>query len=426
MEKKLLQYRNEFQEALYQDFKKPFKETDLTELYPVLGEIRYAKSNLRNWMRPVSVDNAFTFAGTKSSVIRTGKGTCLIISPWNYPVALTFGPMVSAIAAGNTAIIKPSELTPFTSALMKKFVAELFPEEEMTLIEGDQDVSTKLLELPFDHILFTGSEQVGKIVMQAAAKNLTSVTLELGGKSPVYIHNDANIEDAAAKITAAKLVNAGQTCLAPDYILVHHDIKEQLFAALEVSFKMFYDKNSNGKQDNFASVIDHRHFERLENLHPEFKHTPACREKLLFEPVIIKDVQLSDPVMQQEIFGPVLPVISVMNEEEALKIIHRIPEPLSIYLFTRDRKIKNHFKNTTRSGSICYNDCAVQFLHPGLPFGGIHQSGIGRAHGKAGFLSFTEERVIFEQRIGFTMAKMLYPPYGSFKKKLVDLLLRYF
>ncbi len=225
LEKLLLRYRFKIQEALYKDFKKPATETDLTELFPVLGEIRYAKANLRNWMRPVSVDNPITFAGTKSSIIRNGKGVCLIISPWNYPLNLTFGPMVSAIASGNTAIIKPSELTPHTSALMKKMVEELFPEEEIVVITGNKETSEKLLELPFDHILFTGSEAVGKTVMHAAANHLTSVTLELGGKSPVYIHSDANIRDAAEKITAAKLVNAGQTCVAPDYILAHHDIR---------------------------------------------------------------------------------------------------------------------------------------------------------------------------------------------------------
>ena len=426
LEQQLHRFRIEIQEALYKDFKKPVSETDITELYPVLGEIRFAKANLRNWMRPVPIDNSLAFVGTKSTLIQTAKGVCLIISTWNYPIALTFGPLVSAIAAGNTIIIKPSETTPFTSALIKKIVEELFPEEEVAIIEGDGRIAQKLLELPFDHIFFTGSRAVGEKVMHAAAQHLTSFTLELGGKSPVYIHHDANINDAAAKITAAKLVNAGQTCIAPDYILVHQDLKEHLILALDKAFTAFYNKNNRGEQVNFASIVDQRHYNRLEELLHTNKRHKEVNENLLFEPVIIKDAKISDPVMMEEIFGPVLPVLGVLNEEEAIKIIHTLPEPLCIYIFTRDRKTKNHFKNNTRSGSICYNDCAVHFLNPALPFGGIHQSGIGRAHGKAGFLSFSEQRVVFEQRIGFTMAKMLYPPYGPLKKKLIDLLLKYF
>jgi len=426
LERSLHHYRLEIHEALYKDFKKPPTETDLTELYPVLNEIRNVKANLANWMRPVRVDNTLAFAGTKSTIVRNGKGVCLIISPWNYPFMLSFGPIVSAIAAGNTAIIKPSEVTPNTSLLIRKIVGELFPEEEFKVVTGEKETAEQLLKLPFDHILFTGNTTVGKKIMHAAAEHLTSVTLELGGKSPVYIHHDADVEDAASKITAAKLVNAGQTCVAPDYILVHRDLKNELIIALENSFTTFYNKNNKGDQKNFASVVNSKQYERLEKLYPDARQNHEFREQLLFEPVIIREADPETIIRQDEIFGPVLPVVTVMNEEEALKIIHQIPEPLCIYLFTVSRKIKNQFKNSTRSGSICYNDCAVHFLHPDLPFGGIHQSGIGRSHGKAGFLSFTEERVVFEQRIGFTMAKLLYPPYGPMKKKLINLLLKYF
>ncbi len=426
LEKTLHRYRKDFQEALYKDFRKTTTETDLTELYPLLSEIRHVRANLRNWLRDEVIENGLAFWGTKGTITRAAKGVCLIISPWNYPLVLTLGPLISAIAAGNTAIIKPSEFTPHTSAMLKKVIEELFPPEEVIVIEGKVEVAEQLLALPFDHIHFTGSTPVGKKVMESASSHLTSVTLELGGKSPVYIHSDANIKDAAAKITAAKLVNAGQTCIAPDYILVHHDLKESLIAALKKSFKTFYDPERKEEASNYTGIINTKHYERLENLHPGNKQLEDLKQKLLFEPVIIEEAGLNEPVMKEELFGPVLPVISVINEEEAIKIIHQLPEPLCIYVFSANHRITEHFRTSTRSGSICYNECAVHFLHPGLPFGGIRQSGLGRAHGKAGVLSFTDERVVFKQRIGITMAKLLYPPYNPLKKKVIDWLLKYF
>ena len=426
MEKALHRYRDSFREVLYLDFKKPNQETDLTELYPVLSEIRHVKSNLRNWARPQIIPNNLAFTGTRSKVTRNGKGVCLVISPWNYPVSLTLGPLVSAIAAGNTVIIKPSELTPNTSALLKQFVSELFPEDEVALVEGDKSMAEKLLQLPFDHIFFTGSKIAGKKVAQEAASSFASVTLELGGKSPVYIHHDADIPDAVSKLTASKLVNAGQTCVAPDYILVHHDVKQELIEGLQESFKTFYDKHHRGDQKNFASIISTKHYERLEKLTPGIKQPNDLKMGLLFEPILVSEFSMDSDLMKEEIFGPVLPVIGVYNEAEALKVIHSIPEPLSVYIFTASREIKRFFTNNTRSGSICFNDCAVQFLHPGLPFGGIRESGIGRSHGYAGFKAFSNERVIFEQRVGFTMAKLLYPPYNPMKKKIIEWLLKYF
>ncbi len=426
LENALHRYRADFQTALYNDFKKTTTETDLTELYPLLSEIRHVRSNLRNWLRPEVIENGLAFLGTKGTIIRSGKGVCLIISPWNYPVNLTIGPLISAIAAGSTAIIKPSEFTVHTSAILKKLIEEVFPPEEVIVIEGGKEVAEHLLALPFDHIHFTGSTYVGKKVMEAASKNLTSVTLELGGKSPVYIHNDAQVKDAAAKITAAKLVNAGQTCVAPDYILVHHDLKEELITALKKSFKTFYDPDSNKDTSNYTGIINAKHYERLEQLYPVRKQKELLKKNKFFEPVIIDATDLNDPVMKEELFGPLLPVISVMNEEEALKIIHQLPDPLCIYVFSASSRLTEHFTTSTRSGSICYNECAVHFLHPGLPFGGIRHSGMGRSHGKAGVYSFTDERVVFKQRVGFTMAKLLYPPYSPVKKKLIELLLRYF
>ncbi len=421
----LFRNRENFRKALFLDFNKPSAETDITEIYPVMKEIRHAKDQLRNWMRPRNAENGFAFKFTRNKIIYTGKGVCLVLSPWNYPVSLALGPIVSAIAAGNNVIIKPSELTPHTSQLLRKFIGEVFPEDEIAVVEGSSDAAIELLKLPFDHIFFTGGSETGKKVMKAAAENLSTVTLELGGKSPVYVHHDCNIQDAIDKITASKLINCGQTCVAPDYILVHHEVKQELITALEMSFRKYYNNTNEGKIVNYASVINERHYQRLQRL-SNSSDSPSRETGLFLKPKLMPDVSMQDPVMKEEIFGPILPVIGVINEGEAVKHIHSLPEPLSIYVFTRDRKVKELFKNYTRSGSICFNDCALHFLHPGLPFGGVGNSGMGRAHGKAGFLEFSNERVIFEQRTGFTMAKMLYPPHGRVKRKLIDWLLKYF
>lgn len=425
MEKSLLNYRQLFRDALFSDFRKPFAETDITELYVVLKEIRHAKANLRNWSRPQSKETPLALLGTSAQVVFESKGVCLILSPWNYPVNLALAPLVAAIAAGNAVLLKPSEHTPHTSATLKKFIDETFSDNEVVLVEGGKEVAEKLLELPFDHIFFTGGHKVGSFVMQAAAKQLISVTLELGGKSPVYIHHDANIKDAAEKINAAKLVNAGQSCIAPDYLLAHSDIADELISELKNQSLRFFNQNNKGLQD-YSSIVNTNNFNRLLKLAGIETVTSENKENRIFPPVIVSEIPKGSELMEEEIFGPILPVVKVSNQEEALKIMHQYPSTLAIYIFSGNRKVKEFFRQNTSSGSICYNECAVQFLNPGLPFGGIHQSGIGRSHGKAGYLTFSNERVIFHQRVGLTTAKLLYPPYNNFKKKIVDLLLKYF
>ena len=425
MEKSVLKFRQDFRDALYSDFRKPFEETDITELYVVLKEIRHVKANLRNWSRSESAVTPLALLGTSAKIVPEGKGVCLILSPWNFPVNLSLAPLVSAIAAGNAAILKPSELTPHTSKALKKFIDETFSDSEVLLVEGDKEVAEKLLELPFDHIFFTGSPKVGSLVMQAAAKQLISVTLELGGKSPVYIHHDANIKDAAEKINAAKFVNAGQTCIAPDYLLAHADIADELIAELKNQSLKFYDPNEKVPQ-TYSSIVNITHFNKLLKLAGQKNSETENEQKRIFPPLIVSEIQIGSELMEEEIFGPILPVLKVTNQNEALKIIHQYPDTLAIYIFSGNRKVKEFFRQNTSSGSICYNECAVQFLNPNLPFGGMHQSGVGRSHGKAGFLAFSNERVVFHQRVGFTTAKILYPPYSNFKSKIVDLLLKYF
>jgi len=425
MEKSVLSYRQIFRDALFSDFRKPFTETDITELYVVLKEIRHAKANLRNWSRTESKEAPLALLGTSAQVAYEGKGVCLILSPWNYPVNLLLAPLVSAIAAGNAVLLKPSEITPNTSAALKKFIAETFSDSEVVLVEGGREVAEQLLELPFDHIFFTGGHKVGSLVMQAAAKQLISVTLELGGKSPVYIHHDANIKDAAEKINAAKLVNAGQSCIAPDYLLAHIDIADELIAELKNQSLKFFNHN-NKNQNAYASIVNTNHYNRLLKMAGLQSGDSENEPNRIIPPLIVSEIPKVSELMEEEIFGPILPVVKVSNQEEALKVMHQYPTTLSIYIFSRNGKVKEFFRQNTSSGSICYNECAVQFLNPGLPFGGMHQSGIGRSHGKAGFLAFSNERVIFHQRVGITTAKLLYPPYSNFKNKIVDLLLKYF
>lgn len=426
LEKELLNRRTDLQQALFTDFRKPAMEADITELWVVLAEIRHIRKNLRNWMRPVKAEIPLAMLGTSAETVFEGKGTCLILSPWNYPVNLTFGPLALCLAAGNTAIIKPSEFTPATAALMKSIIEKVFEPRHVTLVEGDKSVATELLALPFDHIFFTGSPKIGKVVMEAAAKNLSSVTLELGGKSPVYIHADADMKDAASKIIAAKMVNAGQSCIAPDYLLVHQAIKEPLLPELHAAARNFFDPSQSSNNQDYASIVSDSHFQRQLTLAGKPELT-AEQKQLRILPLTFKECcGLNVPLMQEEIFGPIMPFQIVSSEAEAISIMNTLDEPLSIYVFTKSGDVKKQFRKQTKSGSLCYNECAVQFLNPALPFGGIKNSGIGRSHGKAGFQAFSNERVYFKQRIGFTTAKLLYPPYNKWKQKLVTLLLKYF
>ncbi|MCL4148744.1 UNVERIFIED_CONTAM: hypothetical protein GTU68_017618, partial [Idotea baltica] len=257
-------YKQELREALYADFKKPFIETDLTEIYLVIKEIKHAKSHLKSWTKKQKVDTPLALLGSSSWFNYEPKGVCLIISPWNYPINLTFGPLVSAIAAGNTVILKPSEMTPYTSAVMAKIVKELFNENEIALVEGEVEVSQELLKLPFNHIFFTGSPVVGKIVMEAASKNLTSVTLELGGKSPTIIDESANINAAIKNIVWGKYLNNGQTCIAPDYVLIHEFKKDEFIKAFKDKVLSYYQEDAS-TSDSYSRVVNEKHFKRLVN-----------------------------------------------------------------------------------------------------------------------------------------------------------------
>jgi aldehyde dehydrogenase (NAD+) len=428
--------QSDLQEAVYRDFQKPPFEVISTELFPVLGEIKHALKHVDEWTAVKKIDAPVTYLGTRSEIRYEPKGVCLIIGPWNYPFNLCIGPLVSCLAAGNTAILKPSEMTPTTSAFIKEMIAQLFNEDEVTVVEGGVEVSSVLLSLPFDHIFFTGSPSVGKVVMKAAAENLTSVTLELGGKSPTIIDETANLKDAAKRIAFGKFFNNGQTCIAPDYVLVHHSVKKKFISLLKEHVKEQFGKGKSIGEDSvdYARIVNAKHFERLDRLIKDALNNGAKlelsgsgnAESRFLPPTLLSEVSLQSKIMEEEIFGPILPIVSYDQPEEVVQIINDKPKPLGMYIFSNDKRFREAIITRTSSGAVCINDCVLQFTHPLLPFGGVNNSGIGKAHGYHGFLSFSNEKPVIKQKKGWANADLFYPPYTSGKKKLIDLILRWF
>lgn len=424
--------RPEFYEAAYKDFRKPPAEVDLAEILPVVSEAKHAKRALKKWMKPKGVwPTSLTF-GLKSWVQYEPKGRCLIVSPWNYNVNLCFGPLVSAIAAGNTAILKPSEMTPHLTAVMGRIVKELFTEDEVALIEGDASVSTILLSLPFDHIFFTGSPAIGKVVMAAAAKHLTSVTLELGGKSPTIIDETADLTLAARTLMWGKYTNCGQTCIAPDYVYVHPAVKDRFVEECRAVIKDCYGESAQEQLDspNLARVVNERHTQRIAGLLDDARQRGAkvlfggeVREKDCFvQPTFLADIPAEARIQSEEIFGPLLPIMTYTDLDQVIAHINAQPKPLALYIWSRNEDNIQRVLKRTSAGGTCINHCVVHFGHGNLPFGGVNNSGIGSAHGEYGFRAFSHERAVVRNR--FMMAKTLFPPYTGFKQKLLDLMLK--
>jgi aldehyde dehydrogenase (NAD+) len=340
------------------------------------------------------------------------------------------------LAAGNTAILKPSELTPATSKLVSDMIPEIFKEDEVAVTEGGIDISGHLISLPFDHIFFTGSPAVGKIIMKAAAENLTSVTLELGGKSPTIIDATANLKDAAKRIAFGKFMNNGQTCIAPDYVLVEEKIRDKFLAELKREVKALFGDNGtiDESSSSYARIVNPKNFQRINQLVQDavqrgakLEITGPVNESTLFiHPIVLSDVPLDSDVMQLEIFGPVLPVVAFSGPDEIIHLINSKPKPLALYIFSNSKSFREQVLMQTSAGGVCINDCIVQFTHPNLPFGGVNNSGIGKSHGRYGFLAFSNEKPILKQKSGFASPYLLYPPYLPKMKKIVDLLLRWF
>ncbi len=432
----LMENRLRISNAVYQDFKKPQTESDISELYPVLTEIRHTLAHLEEWAKPQKIDAPITYLGTRAEVRYEPKGVCLIIAPWNFPFNLCFGPLVSCLAAGNTAVIKPSELTPHTSKLIAELVAAFFDEDLVTVIEGNQEASSQLLSLPFDHIFFTGSPSVGKIVMRAAAENLSSVTLELGGKSPAIIDESADLQDAAKRIAFGKFLNNGQTCIAPDYVLVHEKVQSKFIDELRlVTIKMFGEHGTiKESSPNYARIVNRKHFDRLNRILKDAVEKgakiemsgPVNAETHFIHPVVLTLVDPHALAMQDEIFGPILPVVPFRTVDQITDIINNRPKPLALYVFSNRKSFQEKMLTETSAGSVGINDCVLQFSHPNLPFGGVNNSGIGKSHGRHGFLAFSNEKPVLKQKRGFSIAYLMHPPYSKLRMKLLNLMLRWF
>jgi len=418
--------------ALYADFRKPESEVRLTEIFPVYQEISHAKRHLRAWMRPRRVPASLGMFGTAAEVRYQPKGVCLIIAPWNYPLNLSFGPLASALAAGNSVILKPSELTPATSALIREMVEETFPQDQVAVCEGDAAVSRALLDLPFDHIFFTGSPQVGRIVMAAAAKHLTSVTLELGGKSPTIVDSTANIENAARKIVWGKFSNNGQTCIAPDHIYVSRNQGQALVNALRHEIRRVYGQTDSQQKSgpDYCRIVNPRHFERLSALTDDATSRGATildggvrdPTQNYFSPTLLGGTTPQMAISQEEIFGPVLPIIEYDDIASVVDAINAGSRPLAIYIFSENTAVWEEIIERTSSGGVSVNHNVVQFLHPNLPFGGVNNSGIGSAHGFYGFKAFSHERAILRDK--FSVLHLLFPPYTPAVKRLINLTVR--
>lgn len=437
---KLLNWINSHQEAIHEalwlDFNKPAIEVDLNEIFPVTSEIKHCLKNLSNWMRPQPQATPLPMLGTSAFVVAEPKGRALLISPWNFPFNLAIGPLVSALAAGCPAILKPSEYAPNTAQLVQNLVSDLFAPHEVAVCLGEKEVASELLALPFDHIFFTGSPTIGKIVMRAAAQHLSSVTLELGGKSPVILDDSADLKDAAEKLIWGKFVNCGQTCIAPDYILVPEDKKEIFLGHAREVLNRYYDPNGKGimQSPDYARLINTKHFERIRQLLEDSLQKGAQVEAggeldadtRYVAPTLISNIREDMLVFQEEIFGPILPILTYSHLNDALALIHSQPKPLALYFFGKDESRAKRVMAETSSGNLVINDCVLHFLHSELPFGGVNNSGIGKAHGKYGFLAFSNEKGVLKQRVGFNNVSLLRPPYGLRVKKLIATMMKWF
>lgn len=410
----ILENENLLYEAIYKDFGKSKFDTFTTEISFVLNDIKYYLKNLKSLSKPKKVRTNLANQFGKSRIHNEPLGNILVIGAWNYPYQLSLSPIVAALAAGNCCILKPSEIAENTMKMMAKIINENFPPEYLYVYEGGIDETTELLKLKFDKIFFTGSTKIGNIVYKAAAENLTPVVLELGGKSPAIITKDANLEVAAKRIVWGKFLNAGQTCVAPDYLLVEESVQEQFLEMLRKNIQQFkYEPQS----EHYTKIINQKNFQRLIKLIDQDKiyfGGNSDEENRYIEPTILTNINWKDEVMQEEIFGPILPVISFTNFNLILNEIIELEKPLAAYLFTNNSEEKENFKNKLSFGGGCLNDVIMHLGNENLPFGGVGNSGIGNYHGKFGFETFSHQKAVLE-RATWGEPNIKYPPYSEKK-----------
>jgi aldehyde dehydrogenase (NAD+) len=405
--------------ALYKDLNKSEFDAYSTEIGVILEEIRFTLKNLNGWVKPQKVKTPFTHLGSKSAIYSEPYGVALIIAPWNYPFQLAVAPLIGAIAAGNCAILKPSELTPHTSEVLGQLLGEIYPEDYIKVVLGGVETSQALLNEDVDYIFFTGSVPVGKMVMEAASKHLTPVTLELGGKSPCIVHEKASLKLAAKRIAWGKFMNAGQTCIAPDYLYLQKSVASDFLTHFKEAVKELYGEEPL-KNETFTHIVSERHFQRLSAFLENGEVVLGGKtdpDSLAIEPTVLRGVTWEDPVMQDEIFGPILPVLEFTDLSEVIDGVQNHPNPLSLYLFTEDTRVQEQILNAISFGGGCLNDTVYHFASPYLPFGGVGTSGTGAYHGKGSFDTFSHKKSVLKQTTRFDLP-FRYPNVKNGLKKI--------
>jgi aldehyde dehydrogenase (NAD+) len=410
----VISHEAEITNALHKDLRKSEFESFGAETGQVIKEIDFTVKNLENWAKPKSVPTPMMFLPSSSRIYRDPLGIVLIIAPWNYPFLLTLSPLISAIAGGNTAIIKPSEESQHTALVIEKIITSIFPPSYVHVVQGiGGEVIPQMMEsVRFDHVFFTGSTFVGQKIMEMAAKKLVPVTLELGGKSPCIVDPSANLDYTAKKIVWSKLMNAGQTCVAPDYVLVHHSIKSSLLQKMMDNIKKMFGDDPSRSED-LGRIINHKRFEKLKSYLAQGKIISGGRHEendLYIEPTILEDVSMDDTVMQEEIFGPILPVITYSEKQEVVDWVEKNPYPLSLYIYADDAAVQEYYISRIRFGGCCINNGIIHLGNPHLPFGGVGYSGIGQYHGKFGFEAFTRPKSVLHSRSWFDVP-VWYAPF---------------
>ncbi|WP_440710981.1 aldehyde dehydrogenase family protein [Herbiconiux sp. YIM B11900] len=416
----------DFEDALFQDLGKNPAETQLTEIGVVLSEIEHTLRHLRGWLRPKRVGVPIGLAPATASTMLEPLGVVLVIAPWNYPLQLLLAPVAGALAAGNAVLLKPSELAPATSALMAELVPEYLDERAVAVVEGGVEVTTDLLAERFDHIFYTGNGTVGRIVMEAAAKHLTPVTLELGGKSPVYIDDSVDLAAAARRIAWGKFMNAGQTCVAPDYLLATKAVADRLAPHLVDAVAELYDGDPRSSS-SYGRIVNEKQYTRLVALlegEDVFTGGRTDDRTRYIAPTVLCDVSRDAPVMQQEIFGPILPIVTVDGLDDALAFIRSGEKPLALYAFTSSRETARRILTETSSGAVGFGAPVAHLSVPGLPFGGVGGSGMGSYHGRRGLETFSHEKSVLTKRLAPDTLKLVYPPFTAKKDGFIRGLLR--
>jgi len=431
LKKALYLHQPEAHAALRADLNRAEPDTDLNEILPVTTSIDYTIRHLRRWMRPEKHGLPITLIPGSAEVVYESKGVVLIVSPWNFPINLCLVPLVYAVAAGNTVALKPSELSPATSAFLAKLIPTVFPPEEVRVVEGGVEIAKALINQPWNHIFFTGSPQIGSQVMASAARHLTSVTLELGGKSPVIVHPKFGPEIAGARVAWAKGLNAGQVCIAPDYALIRKDQRDAFLEGFKAGVLRHYGERPSENPD-FGRIVHERHWDRLDAWVTEVRASGAHiwqvdapnRSQKYYPLTLVWDAPMDCALSCSEIFGPILPVYTYIETADAIAHVNGGSRPLVLYQLSHDRTWSDGITAATRAGATVINDFYLHYMHPSLPFGGINTSGIGKSHGIWGFREFTNARSVY-RRGRWSPTMLLAPPYSDWKKKLIRWITRW-